>query len=395
MGSQQRSTCTDGGGPTVQVGVTDPGVLDRLFREPGVRADACDNLALFGTVGLQARSLLSRFPLDGRGIRPGQGTRVFLVAVGDSALVRSVVQLAARIGHFANDTSVSIWVLGHEPAAQPAPVDWGAGLDRAAEVRVIAGDPSRDETWREVLVAMAAQPAWAILAFADEQGSVNLRRAAAVPLLPEGVEGVATVILSSEPDLAASLGRIRPRVGGRLSLHAFLPVVEAITADNVFREAMDAIARGIHEHYLRGQRAAGRLDPENPAHRPWSRLDADFKDANRSQADHIVVKLRALGLEVRSGSTGGPGAFAPTTTELEALSRAEHRRWNADRLLAGWTWGPVKDVASRRTPYLCAWADLAEDVREWDRRAVLAIPDVLALAGLGIQPVSGGAIAKA
>jgi hypothetical protein len=127
------------------------------------------------------------------------------------------------------------------------------------------------------------------------------------------------------------------------------------------------------------------LNPALPAHRAWEQLPAEYREASRYQAAHIGIKLRALGLRV---GPAGPGSVqAPFTHEqMEALSKAEHQRWAADRLLAGWTLGPVKDPAHRQTPFLCPWDDLPEEVREWDRRAVRSIPDTLALVGLGAFP---------
>lgn len=370
--------------PRVLVGLGDPGLLERLVREPRVGPQVVDRFTLFSTVGLEARSLLARFPLDGDGIGPGVGTRAFLVLVGDSLLTRCLAQQAARVGHFANDTSVSIWLLSGS-SVPGAPLLDVPGLALAADVHHLVADPAVPATWQAVWAAVGAQPSRVTLVFADDDGATNLARAVAVPPLPASAVGCAVVTLS--PDhaaLAASIGKVRPSVGGRIPLFAAVPAVEAITAENVFHEAMDGMARGIHEHYLQGQRAMGRLDPGRASHQPWDLLSEDFKEANRSQADHIAVKLRSLGLVAVRGASAL--AFAPTSEQLEALSRAEHRRWNADRHLAGWTRALVLDAARKQTPHLCAWDELSEDVRQWDRRAVQSIPEVLAIAGLGIAP---------
>lgn len=74
-----------------------------------------------------------------------------------------------------------------------------------------------------------------------------------------------------------------------------------------------------------------------------------------------------------------------TDAEVELLAEAEHGRWTAERLLAGWTWAEKRDVEHRRSPYLIGWSSLPEDIRERDRQSVRAIPGLLADVGFGIR----------
>jgi hypothetical protein len=55
----------------------------------------------------------------------------------------------------------------------------------------------------------------------------------------------------------------------------------------------------------------------------------------------------------------------------------EHARWNAERLLAGWTLGE-RDTKRHINPYLVPWSELPENIREYDRQAVRKIPALLA-----------------
>ena len=63
---------------------------------------------------------------------------------------------------------------------------------------------------------------------------------------------------------------------------------------------------------------------------------------------------------------------------------AEHDRWIEDRLRQGWRFGLRRDVAAKLSPYLVAWEELAEGVRDLDRDSVRAIPHLLAESGLKI-----------
>lgn len=41
----------------------------------------------------------------------------------------------------------------------------------------------------------------------------------------------------------------------------------------------------------------------------------------------------------------------------------QHEAWKERRLAAGWTWGPIKDVADKKSPALVSWERLPEEQR--------------------------------
>jgi hypothetical protein len=77
-----------------------------------------------------------------------------------------------------------------------------------------------------------------------------------------------------------------------------------------------------------------------------------------------------------------------TDAEVELMARMEHARWCAERVLGGWTPGP-RDVLKRMTPYLVPWFELAEDIKEYDREFVRAIPEVLGEVGESVYRGDG------
>ena len=154
--------------------------------------------------------------------------------------------------------------------------------------------------------------------------------------------------------------------------------------------ARQLLARAIHERYRQNQRAI--KAPDDPAMRPWEELPESLRESNRQQADDIAAKLRAIGCELRPAAAGAQAAFVITEEELELLAEREHERWVAERRAAGWIAGPARDVERKITPYLVPYAILPEEVKEWDRQAVRAIPEVLAIAGFEVYRRSGGAL---
>ncbi len=122
------------------------------------------------------------------------------------------------------------------------------------------------------------------------------------------------------------------------------------------REA-DAAAAQIHLAYDRQFGGGGTA----PASGRWQDLPETYVAANRAAADHVAIKQW-------DAATSGLAGDAL----IEALAEAEHNRWSADRLLAGWSpaGDAARDNARRLHPDLRPWGALGEDAREKDRVAV-------------------------
>ena len=61
------------------------------------------------------------------------------------------------------------------------------------------------------------------------------------------------------------------------------------------------------------------------------------------------------------------------------MAEMKHARWVRERLLAGWKPGP-RDPENKTSPYLVGWEELEQEIKGYDRDAVMAIPDILAMA---------------
>jgi hypothetical protein len=151
--------------------------------------------------------------------------------------------------------------------------------------------------------------------------------------------------------------------------------------DRLFIAKKDAIAKAIHEKFRRNQQE--RKSPDDPAMVPWEALSETLKGSNRHQADQIQEKLRRIGCAVRLPVSGRPASFKFEPAEEEILAEMEHDRWVAERLQEGWRTG-ARDPERKMTPHLVSWDELEEDIREYDRDAVRAIPIILAEVGLEI-----------
>ncbi|MGZ4892308.1 MAG: RyR domain-containing protein, partial [Halobacteriota archaeon] len=140
------------------------------------------------------------------------------------------------------------------------------------------------------------------------------------------------------------------------------------------------IAREIHDIYRNRRKKTQSEDPEMA---DWDKLVEHLKNSSRAQADHIAQKLRAAGYGVRK-ARGAPAVRQFSPEEVEIRAELEHGRWNVERLLDGWKWGPIKDVANKISPYIIPWSGLPEEMKEYDRDAARQIPLLLEQVGMEV-----------
>ena len=151
-------------------------------------------------------------------------------------------------------------------------------------------------------------------------------------------------------------------------------------------EHRDFLARQAHNEYLADKRKS--FVRADPAVVEWDELPEHFRESNRSQVDHYGEKLRAIGRRIQRAPEGTQVEPIPLRTEqIEQMAELEHARWNVERLLDGWTLGPA-DKANKVSPCLVRWKDLPEDIQNYDRKPVAAIPERLADLGYEVVPIA-------
>ncbi|HEY3798536.1 MAG TPA: RyR domain-containing protein [Caulobacteraceae bacterium] len=182
--------------------------------------------------------------------------------------------------------------------------------------------------------------------------------------------------------------------GGR-GLDALIPfgdLPSLLEASEFLSDSPDVAARAFCEAYRINLAPALRDDPNNRSAYPWDRLDETYRQANRDAVAHIHAKLASAGIDpaLWRGKVAlpqlcnGQRLFADAA-ELETLAELEHERWLAQRRMDGWRWTdrPKRDDARRLHPSLIAYADLADDVKEYDRVYVRQTQDAVGVPGEG------------
>jgi len=364
------------------VQLTDPDLrsaLQKVFAPQ--RAANGVKVHFFDPCDPEARELLiHELPLDHDGVTAKETRQVHLVILGFGRMGRNLAVRAAQLGHFANNTRLRVSVIDRRAEANRAALLFR--YPRISEVcdlefyQLEAVSPEA-RALLEGWCADRARITSVAVCFDHEERAFEI----AVQLLPllqtcdvrlalrlAGQSGLARLLEASAPPELAR--RIRP----------FGMEDRFCQLAGLGEEASEQFARDIHQAYVK-MRLSAAAAHNDPALLPWDDLPEDFRESNRQQADHIFIKLRAIGCEAVSASDKKPAVTELASAEMELLAEMEHRRWVAERLLAGWTYGPKKDLERRENPNLVPWVELTEEIRNYDRDTVGKISTLLESVG--------------
>lgn len=180
--------------------------------------------------------------------------------------------------------------------------------------------------------------------------------------------------------------------GGGLEVFGLLDLV--CRPDVLLNGQNEVLAQAVHEDYARRRRQEGATSETDPSTVGWESLPETLRESNRRQAADIGRKLEAIGCDIEPLTDWDATPVSLSDDEVELLARMEHASWQAERLAAGWTYGPEKDVVEKTSPYLVPSDDLSDEIRDLDRSTVRAIPAFLAGAGFAVvrmRPAGGDA----
>jgi hypothetical protein len=187
------------------------------------------------------------------------------------------------------------------------------------------------------------------------------------------------VCMSRAGGLPSLLGHELGAQDALATLYGFGLLDRTCDAELLLGGTYEILARAIHEEYMRAQEDEGQTLKSNPAMVPWDELDETLKESNRGQANHIGVKLKAIGCGIVPWADWDAESFEFTPEEVELLAEMEHERWIDERRRDGWTYASgTKNIEKKTSPYMVPWNELSEDVKELDRVMVRGLPAFLA-----------------
>jgi voltage-gated potassium channel Kch len=151
----------------------------------------------------------------------------------------------------------------------------------------------------------------------------------------------------------------------------------------------EALARIIHEDYVGREEQKGLTVENNSSMVKWETLPEELKESNRRQADHIGVKLTAVGCGIKPWREFGKEKFEFKPEQIFKMAKMEHIRWCEEKIMDGWKYGAKRDDARKIHPALVDWNALPdiEKEKEKDIETVKLIPGLLARAGFQIYRI--------
>jgi hypothetical protein len=166
-------------------------------------------------------------------------------------------------------------------------------------------------------------------------------------------------------------------------LYAFGLLERTCRPDLVLGGTIEMLARAIHDKYVRDRAEAGETPDTNSALVGWNDLPEEIKESNRSEADHIGLKLQEVGCDVAPLMDWDAGSFTFTPEEVELMAKMEHERWLAERRSADWSYGP-RDINKKTNPNLAPWDEIPEEARELNRSIIRRLPAFLEEVGFQV-----------
>ncbi|MEZ5171680.1 MAG: NAD-binding protein [Acidimicrobiia bacterium] len=386
---QARELLTTTSGATLSciADIADPQLCALLRREEiALRREIPFRLDFFNAQEAGARILLREHPPDSRGNSSGE---VHMVVVGLGDFGTRLVAQAALSMHGTERPIASklrVTVVDREAGRRVArlrglhpriedvcdvvalDMDIGSAEFRSGDFLTNAGGPV---TATSVYVCLGSDADGLSTAFS----LAPQLRDSAVPI----------VVRTSESTGLARLASDVEKRSGRCELAVFPLLDRTCNVEALLGGTREQIARAIHDDYLENLTDDASTRSSDPAAVAWDELPSALQESNRDQADHLGVKIRAVGCDLVPLFDGDAVSFRFTDAEIERLAEMEHTRWVDERRRHGWTHDArPKDASRRTTPHLVPWDDLEDDIRERDRSAVRAIPEFLARAGYQI-----------
>lgn len=177
--------------------------------------------------------------------------------------------------------------------------------------------------------------------------------------------------------LGAFLSQLETRSLFRERLKPFGSLAFLTSPTALLDQSLDTLARAAHEVWLRSN-----AQSNSPAAVPWEKLAEFHKQANRSLADYIPVRLRCCGL--RLVNEHGP-TLALGEAEVEKLAALEHWRWRLELYSLGWRYAETRDDFLKLHNRLVNWADLPESTKAYNREMARLLPQTASAAGMSIR----------
>jgi hypothetical protein len=378
------------GALTCTIHLVDPHLCE-LLREQELGAEAVPTfrLELFNVFERGARSLLRAHPAFG--VQDGTATeKPHLLVVGLGRLGESLVVHAARDWHerYA-DTGRMLRITVVDGAAEGKACALRRRypqLPRCCDLAPVQMN-LHDASFQGVdFLAYAASDAkFDIIYVCLADHSRGLQAALALRHQLDGNEPPIVVRMPRDSGLATLLHGHGGEAGAFRNIQTFALLERTCTPELVLGGTHELLARAVHAEYLRQRDLLEQEAEQDRALVPWDDLPEDLRASNRRQVDHIRLNLSAAGYGIKPLVDWQAASYRFEKEEIEQMACREHERWMEERRRRGWVYGPGdKNEGQKTHPDLLPWASLPDGVKNKDRQAMEALPELLARAGFQV-----------
>ncbi len=348
---------------------------------PDYRVNLLDLVAMHDEAIRQA---LRKFPLDIKPIQVSDDTRVHLVVVGFGRMGQALALQAARIGHFANETptrKIRITVVDANVKSVVKKFKeevCHSKLDECCEFNEHDLHHSRPGFTAELdgLLQRSGPGEWQTIVFCLESATTaNDEENCRLGLEFANLTNQERRRLLTNQTTRSGYDTLLRNSASQNSqyLHPFGMVEDLFTWDLLQNKTEDKIASAIHEDYVKHHGGDS-----------WETLSENLKDSNRHAADHVPIKLRALGYHDAPLVPDQARIEHFSESEKLLMAKMEHERWCAERFLDGWKYGPETIRAQKISKALVSWEELPIEEQRKDFEQIEALPRILLASDLGI-----------
>ncbi len=333
-----------------------------------------------------ARQCFNQFPMDYMSIDKNSKGKVHVVILGFERMGQHIALQTARLGHFANTTDwnakIRMTIMDDDIEAKYKTFySHYKKIDRICDITL------RNSTNLDDIAVNQDELTTFIICF--EKDSIadddrNMEKSISFYLTHNNAK---IQILSYQCTNTgyAGLFQAKMRKDDKYpKLGAFGMIEDVYTWDVLIHENHDRMAKLIHENYLH---TAEISDPEAvKVHPNWDNLAEVFRESNRQVADHLPIKLRAIGYHYEKKKKSKKSLELINDDDVLLLAKMEHKRFCAERWLDGWELADITDRLRKLNSTLKCWEDLEEKDRVKDIDQVKKTIPMLDSFGYGVYP---------
>lgn len=331
------------------------------------KADLNCEIRVFSACERSTRIIFNKYSPDRfTKVTSPSDSQVRVAVIGSGSLAQSMIIRFARLGHFANLKKMKVCLFQEETSMVSRLERSFRQLRNFVDIEMI-DEPHDlfDAEEFERLNSTARFSAVYLLCENDAAAAGILNKLSKIDA------GVKMNVILALHDARGMLARwVTEKNFENITLYKFNVTDETFTKKGLILEELDRLAMVIVEDYLSKKKS---LDAARASHRPWRLLPVDFRNQNRDQADHLGVKLRAIGYDLDDD----PSSVVISPEKAELLAWMEHNRWWAHMALSGWTLNEKKDDLKKRHTDLIPYEQLPDEIKQLDRNAVENIPLLL------------------